>query len=83
MKKREIILTTEDSPTKRAIRRAMRAIHVVPRDSNAWEVRSMGPNRFSRVFPTRNEAISYARDVAPPHDDVSIHERRIPVPQFK
>lgn len=42
----------------------------------AWSVRTSGSSRAGRVFPTKEEAVVYARDVARRHgSEVYIHRR--------
>jgi hypothetical protein len=45
-------------------------------NGKAWSVRTTGSSRAGRVFPTKEEAVGYARDVARKHgSEVYIHRR--------
>jgi hypothetical protein len=43
---------------------AKKGQHVVPSTSGGWAVRKTGAERASKVFPTQQDAIKHARQVA-------------------
>ncbi len=48
--------------TRSEVSTAVRAIHVAPREGT-WLVHKAGPKRVSMTFPSRDEAVTYARSL--------------------
>lgn len=50
--------------------------HVIPNAQGGWSVRKSGATRATRVFDTRQEAESFARNLAKKeHGELYIHRR--------
>jgi hypothetical protein len=53
-----------------------RSQHVAPSNNGRWAVRRYGASRAGRVFETRRDAVTYARDLARrERSEVYIHGR--------
>ncbi|MBM4257154.1 MAG: DUF2188 domain-containing protein [Deltaproteobacteria bacterium] len=60
----------------REIRAAVRAIHVVPNPGGGWEVKKLGARRLVENFPSKREALEFARSIGKrQHVELVIHER--------
>jgi len=62
--------------SRRDIRAAVRAIHVLPQPGAGWEVRRSGQGRLRQPFASKQAAVEFARAVGRRHHaNLIIHER--------
>lgn len=63
-KKRTLKAPTETGKVSRGeIRAAVRAVHVMPKPGEGWEVRKSGEGRLTHQFPSKRDALEFARSV--------------------
>ena len=76
-KKRTLKAPTETGKVSRGqIRAAVRAVHVRPKPGEGWEVRKSGEGRLTHQFPSKREALVFARSVGKQRKaDLIIHGR--------
>ena len=60
---------TLKAPTKtgriprRDIRAVVKAVHIIPREGEGWEVRKSGDGRLTQQFPNKRAALEFAQSV--------------------
>lgn len=72
--RRSLKPSTLGDPSRPKVRKLMRAVHVFPDAEGQWEVRTLGPERIRKEFPSRSEAITYAERLPLESTDIVIHE---------
>lgn len=72
--RREILLPRpgQSRIDPRDVRRVLRAVHVQPGEGN-WNVVEMGPDKTSRSFPTREDAMRFARELRGKGREIILH----------
>ena len=48
---------------RRDIRAAVKAVHIIPRGGEGWEVTKSGDGQLSQQFPNKREALEFAQSV--------------------
>lgn len=77
MTKREIKITPRGTLSRSQIRSVVKAAHVAPRDDE-WVVIKAGPRHTRKSFPTKEAALSYARElVTDPEREVIVHSKDV------
>lgn len=76
-KKRTLKTSTQTGKIpRREIRAAVRAVHVVPNPGGGWEVKKLGARRLVETFPSKREALEFARSIGKRQQvELVIHER--------